>query len=281
MTIGTCLCGTVRYEVDGPFQMMMHCHCSMCRKHHGSASATFVSAPLAGFRWLTGEDAIVKYQSSPGGSRSFCGKCGSVAPVLMAAAGVVVCPAGNLHGDLGLEPQAHIFAASKAVWETITDALPQHAEYPPEFQAAGINRPSLATEPGVTQGSCLCGDVAYRITGEPLRMVTCHCSRCRQGRSAAYATNVFYKDSQFSWIRGAAQVKEYKVPDARYFAVAFCGRCGGGVPRISVERGLVVVPAGSLDSDPRIRPQMHIFVDSKAPWDRITDLLPQFPAGPP
>jgi hypothetical protein len=280
MTIGTCLCGTVRYEVDGPFQMMMHCHCSMCRKHHGSTLATFVSAPLSGFRWLSGEDAITRYQSSPEGSRSFCGNCGSVTPVLMPAAGVVVCPAGNLQGDLGLEPQAHIFTGSKAVWDTITDTLPQHAEYPPEFHAAGIDRPAPAVPTGITQGSCLCGDVAYEITGEPLRMVSCHCSRCRLGRSAAYATNVFYKDTQFAWTRGASQAKEYRVPDAKYFAVAFCTRCGSGVPRISVERGLVVVPAGSLDSDPGIRPQMHIFVESRAPWDSIADTLPQFAAGP-
>src|SRR5688572_17400839 len=56
MTIGACLCGTVRYELDGPFTMMMHCHCSMCRKHHGAPFATFVAAAHSGFRWRSGED---------------------------------------------------------------------------------------------------------------------------------------------------------------------------------------------------------------------------------
>ncbi len=280
MTTGTCLCGTIRYEIDGPFQMMMHCHCSMCRKHHGTGFATFVSAPLSGFRWVAGEDTVVRYASSAEGSRSFCGQCGSVTPVIMPAAGVVVCPAGNLQGDLGLEPQAHIFTGSKAAWETINDTLPQHTEYPPEFGASGIDRPAPEAQPGVTQGSCLCGDVAYQITGEPLRMVNCYCSRCRLGRSADHATNVFYKDSQFTWVRGASQVRDYRVPGAKYFGVAFCERCGSGVPRISVERSLVVVPAGSLDSDPGIRPQMHIFVDSRAPWAAIADDLPRFAAAP-
>ena len=46
---GSCLCGAVTYEVRGPFNMMVHCHCSMCRKHHGAAFATFVGAPLTHF----------------------------------------------------------------------------------------------------------------------------------------------------------------------------------------------------------------------------------------
>mgnify|MGYP006370777225 CR=1 FL=1 len=49
----------------------------------------------------------------------------------------------------------------------------------------------------------------------------------------------------------------------------------------SVERGVAVVPAGSLDTNPGIEPAAHIFVASKAAWDRITDSLPQFDAMPP
>ena len=47
MAEGRCLCGAVRYTVEGPYVRMLNCHCSMCRKHHGSAFATFVTAPLA------------------------------------------------------------------------------------------------------------------------------------------------------------------------------------------------------------------------------------------
>jgi hypothetical protein len=61
MVEGSCFCGEVRYEVDGPFNTMMSCHCSMCRKHHGSAFATYVSAPIDSFRWVGGEDSLLKY----------------------------------------------------------------------------------------------------------------------------------------------------------------------------------------------------------------------------
>jgi hypothetical protein len=114
-----------------------------------------------------------------------------------------------------------------------------------------------------------------------MRMMNCHCSRCRLGRAAAHATNIFYKIDQFRWQRGEELVSEYKVPDARFHTVAFCSRCGAKVPKVSPERGLVNVPAGSLDTDPGARAQGHIFTADKALWFEITGALPQFPAGPP
>lgn len=281
MTQGTCLCGTVRYEVTKPFNMMVHCHCSMCRKHHGAPFATFAAAPYDSFRWLAGEDAIDGYRSSEQGTRSFCRHCGSVAPMLMPEAGFAVCPAGNLIGDPGIRPQMHMFVGSKAPWYTITDSLPQHEAYPPEFGGgSGLTRPAVTPRRGVSEGSCLCGDVAYELS-KPVRTLNCHCSRCRRGRSAAHTTNLFVKADDFRWIRGEDLITDYKVPEARYFGTAFCSRCGGETPRLSRERRVAVVPLGALDTDPGAKPEAHIFVGSKASWFDITDDLPQFAEMPP
>lgn len=280
MTRGSCLCGVVQYEIGAP-QTMIHCHCSMCRKHHGTAFATFVSAPIGEFRWLQGQEAIRTWRSSAEGTRSFCRHCGSVTPVLLPDAGITVCPAGNLEDPVTLQAQAHWFVGSKAAWHEVTDSLPQFDEYPPEFGASSVARPPVATSSGITSGSCLCGVSGYEVTGTPIRMVHCHCSRCRRGRSAAHATNLIYNDTAFRWTRGQERVREYKIPEARYFTVAFCEQCGSSMPRLSPERHIVVIPAGSLDSDPGVRPQFHIFAASKAAWFPITDELPQFEAGPP
>lgn len=126
---GKCLCGDVRYEVAGPLGPMSHCHCSMCRKHHGTAFASHVSAPIGSFRWVAGEEHVSVYRSSPFGTRSFCRKCGSVTPILDYELGLALCPAGNLEGELDAQSQAHVFVGSKAAWHTITDALPQHREF--------------------------------------------------------------------------------------------------------------------------------------------------------
>ena len=47
---GTCLCGGIVYEVNALEPKMGHCHCSMCRKFHGAAFATYGEAKRENFR---------------------------------------------------------------------------------------------------------------------------------------------------------------------------------------------------------------------------------------
>src|SRR5262245_48028906 len=77
MPKGSCLCGVVRYEVNGPLRHITHCHCSMCRKQHGAAFATYAPVRRERFRIVTGADAIARFPSSSTVSREFCSRCGS------------------------------------------------------------------------------------------------------------------------------------------------------------------------------------------------------------
>ena len=123
-TQGTCLCGTVRYEVDGPFKMMVHCHCSMCRKHHGGRSQRSSAAPLMGFRWIAGEDNIATYTSSEKGQRSFCRTCGSVTPTLMKEMDIAMLSGWQSRWAIWISVRrATVFVGSKAPWYTITRRL--------------------------------------------------------------------------------------------------------------------------------------------------------------
>ena len=281
MIEGRCLCGALRYEADPPFQIMVNCHCSMCRKHHGAAFATFVEVPPQSFRWVSGEANVGVYASSDNAERAFCRVCGSVAPHLWPTLGQVIIPAGNLEGDLGVNPQLHIFTGSRAPWYEISDDLPRSEAYPPGFDLPSVTRPPVTPRPGVVEGSCLCGDVGFELQGQPRLMMNCHCSRCRRGRSAAHASNIFYPLESFRWTRGETQVVDFALPEARYFGTAFCRRCGGGLPRVSAGRAAVVVPAGTLDVDPGIRPAAHIYTAFKAPWFEITGDIPQYAELPP
>ena len=58
MIEGRCQCGAVRYQADGEISDLSHCHCSMCRKLHGAAFATFADVARNGFRWIAGEDVV-------------------------------------------------------------------------------------------------------------------------------------------------------------------------------------------------------------------------------
>jgi len=91
MLRGSCLCGEVKYEIDGSLRDVRNCHCSMCRKAHGAAfRTTFAAHP------------------------DYYGL-----------------PLGGLDDDPGVKPTNHVYVVDKAPWHDITDGLPRHPQGPP------------------------------------------------------------------------------------------------------------------------------------------------------
>ena len=77
MLTGSCLCGSIAYEVDAPPGWIAHCHCKTCRKAHGTAFTSVMMVPRSSFRWIRGEEFLSSFESSPGNFRQFCSRCGS------------------------------------------------------------------------------------------------------------------------------------------------------------------------------------------------------------
>lgn len=280
MNNGTCLCGDITWEVSGDFSMLVNCHCSICRKVHGSACATFVAVPGENFRWTSGEDKIANYASSDKGERPFCPRCGSVVASVLNGDGFM--PAGNMDGPINRPLDSHIFVADKACWYEITDDAPCFDAYPPAHEVPSTERPArLPQTPGAVGGSCDCGKVRFEFDGPGMRMGYCHCSRCRRARSAAFSTQVFAPIDRFRWISGEKNIRHYKVEASKYFIASFCKDCSSPMPRAYEEFEVYLVPASALDQDPGVRPEAHIYVASRAPWDVINDDLPQFDEMPP
>ena len=128
--MGSCLCGSVAFEVksfDGP---AAHCHCKMCRKFHGAEYATFVSVRRRAFEWLHGQDAIAEYEAANGTVRTFCRHCGSSLFFWSPRADpeFVEIALGVFDADVPVRPDAHIFVGSAANWTTIEDSLPRFLE---------------------------------------------------------------------------------------------------------------------------------------------------------
>ena len=128
---GSCLCGGVQYEISGGLSDLAYCHCSMCRRSLGAAFGAFARVVEGNFRWLSGEDIIVAYESSPGVRLCFCGKSGSHLGAMGDSGKLSWVALGSVTGDPGVRPEAHIFTGSKAPWHKITDNLPQFDEWPP------------------------------------------------------------------------------------------------------------------------------------------------------
>jgi len=115
-------------------------------------------------------------------------------------------------------------------------------------------------------GSCLCERVAYEIKENLGIFHYCHCSRCRKFTGSAFASNMMVDPECFSWVRGEEFVERFEVDSAAEFATSFCKKCGSSLPWLSKSGKVVVIPAGTLDSDPGLKPTQNIFCGSSAAW---------------
>lgn len=120
-------------------------------------------------------------------------------------------------------------------------------------------------------GSCLCGAVRFSIEGEFERFYLCHCSHCRKDTGSAHAANLFSATARLQWLSGGDKVTTYALPATRHTR-CFCPICGSALPHAAGE--FLAVPAGSLDTDVRRRPDAHIFVTSRASWDKALEDIP-------
>jgi hypothetical protein len=127
MMRGSCLCGAVRFEVTGPFDGVVHCHCASCKKLAGGGSTTSGRIATDAIRILEGAELLRTFQPADGKSKTFCTVCGSN---LFGAgwpdAEVAAVRLAGLDEGLDQVPQAHIFVRSVAPWEILPeDGLPR------------------------------------------------------------------------------------------------------------------------------------------------------------
>ena len=139
---GSCLCGGVKFEIDGPLWRPLNCHCTFCRKQHGAAFRSRARVRRSDFRWIQGEELVTYYEATPGYRRGFCRVCGSPIvngaephspfaqnhPQILTEYGIAL---STLDDDPGVRPESHCFVRSKVPWFEITDDLPQYPAYPP------------------------------------------------------------------------------------------------------------------------------------------------------
>jgi hypothetical protein len=128
---GSCLCGGLRYEIQGKIGDIVQCHCRKCRKANGTAFATNAPIRKADFKIVQGEHLLKKFQSSENTQRCFCADCASpIISIKTETPDLYRLRIGTLDTPLQQKPTQHIFAASKAEWDTICDGLVQYKERP-------------------------------------------------------------------------------------------------------------------------------------------------------
>ena len=125
-------------------------------------------------------------------------------------------------------------------------------------------------------GACLCGGVKYEVRGKPLLMYHCHCGVCQKASGTAFATNIMVRADDFAMVSGQERLKGFESSPGKHRY--FCGECGSPIfSHGEKTRQIVSVRCGTLETDPGLRPSVHVYVASKAAWHEIHDDLPQKP----
>ena len=125
---GSCLCGQVTFEASGFTGHTANCHCSMCRKFHGSAFSTL--SKVKNLTWLSGQELLKDYVAPNGTIRTFCANCGSSIGFRSKdnPLSEIELSLSLFDENIPVKADAHIYTDYKSNWYEITDDLPQYKE---------------------------------------------------------------------------------------------------------------------------------------------------------
>jgi len=121
---GACLCGSVKYEVDGPLRPIVYCHCAQCRRTSGHYVAATACNP--DHLTLSVDKGLRWFRSSSYAERGFCATCGASVFWRPDHGDYVSIMAGTLDRPTGLRAVQHIFVTAASDYYSIDDGLPQH-----------------------------------------------------------------------------------------------------------------------------------------------------------
>ena len=134
MRDGGCLCGAVRYRVEGEPDTSGICHCETCRRAASAPTLPYAVFSSDQFAFSKGQPA--EYNSSPKVTRTFCGKCGS--PLTYQTADVpdridvMIC---SLDNPGSIIPSFHVWLREKVAWTQVSDGLLAY----PASRSAGLD----------------------------------------------------------------------------------------------------------------------------------------------
>ena len=127
---GKCLCGEVKFLIEGSLPNFYQCHCSLCRKATGTSSNTATFVNKNNLKWLSGKKNITKYSHSSGFRSNFCSVCGSPVPNIINNTEIYCVPAGLIDECNNSKIVAHLYTASKANWDNICKDGTKYDERP-------------------------------------------------------------------------------------------------------------------------------------------------------
>lgn len=126
-------------------------------------------------------------------------------------------------------------------------------------------------------GSCLCGKVAFEVIGAPFKFLYCHCRSCQRSSGSVHVANLAFPEDSVRWTQGEGLIERFvDTIENPGFPRWFCRSCGSPLPKLSRSQKFWVIPSGTLDRDPGMRPQANIYWAEHAHWYVSADQLPKY-----
>lgn len=114
------------------------------------------------------------------------------------------------------------------------------------------------------KGSCLCGAIEYEVDKLDMPITQCHCRTCRKAHAAPFASSAGVMREHFRWTKGEAQLASYESSPGKLRH--FCKTCGSHLVGERPSQAHVIVRVATLDDDPGMKPEMHIWCSHDVPW---------------
>jgi hypothetical protein len=122
---GGCLCGAIRYRIEGSPRRATSCHCVHCRRSSAAAFVTWVEFGSSEFALLAGSP--FRYESRPDVTRQFCGACGTQLTYQHAREPETIdVTACSLDEPERVTPDDHVWCDRMLPWVKVDDGLPRY-----------------------------------------------------------------------------------------------------------------------------------------------------------
>ena len=123
-------------------------------------------------------------------------------------------------------------------------------------------------------GGCHCGRLRYQFSGPLQDIAHCHCAICRRVSGGLVTTWITLPAQVFQWTQGTPARYDSSSSCARYF----CSNCGAHLALVThLSPDTVDVTIATLDHPEQAPADRHIWTDSRLPWLRLDEQLPQEP----
>ena len=122
----------------------------------------------------------------------------------------------------------------------------------------------------MVKGQCLCGEVAFELDAARIVLFNnCYCKKCQRDSGTGFVSQLQVPRENFRWLQGENTIRLFESsPGVKR---AFCGVCGSRLPMTEVDGDIVPVPAGLLDGDPGLEPEVNMHLNDRAQWALVDE----------